>query len=168
VDHSLATPVDFRHNRLTFVLGAIAAAEALVILAAAVVLLAKPLARKVKSAAIDQAAASLSAHKTGPKTPAGKPTLPRTKTAVIVLNGNGVTGAAAAAARPVRRLGYPIRKVDNAHRSDYPHSVVMYRKGFRPEAMRLGRDLHVKIVGPLDGIRVGEMHRAQLVYVVGG
>jgi len=168
VEHSLATPVDFRRNRLTFLLGAIAAAEALVILVASVVLLAKPLARKVKSAAIDQAAASLSAHKTGPKTPTGKPTLPRTKTAVIVLNGNGITGAAAAAARPVHRLGYPIRKVDNAHRSDYPRSVVMFRKGFRPEAMRLGRDLHVKIVGPLDGIRVGEMHRAQLVYVVGG
>lgn len=167
MDHSLALDFQRRPRRLTLVLAAIAAVEAVVIVVAAIVLLAKPVARKVRSAAIDHARASL-ATKTGPETPAGKPTLPRGKTAVIVLNGNGVTGAAAAAAGPVRRIGYRIRAVDNAHRSDYPHSVVMYRKGFRPEAMRLGRDLGVNIVGPLDGIRVGELHRAQLVYLVGG
>jgi hypothetical protein len=153
---------------LTLLLGAIAAAEGIVIVVAAVFLLAKPLAHKVRDVAAHHAEASLTAHKVGPKSPPGKPTLPRSKTAVIVLNGNGVTGAAAAASRPVKRLGYRIREIGNAHRSDYPHSVVMFRKGFRPEAVRLGRDVGVTIVGPLDGIRVGELHRAQLVYVVGG
>lgn len=170
MDHSLVTPLDYGPRRLTVLLGTLAAVEALVILAAAVVLLAKPIAGHLRHAAVQQATASLmpKTPKTGPTTPAGKPQLARTKTSVLILNGNGVTGAAAAASASVKQLGYPIKAVGNAPRSDYPQSVVMYKRGFRPEGMRLGRDLHVKIVGPLDGIRVGEMHRAQLAYVIGG
>lgn len=170
MDHPLAAPIEYGPRRLTFVLGTVAAVEALVILAAGVMLLAKPIARSLRHAAVEHATASLmpKTKKTGPTTPAGRPQLPRTKTAVLVLNGNGVTGAAAAASAPVKALGYPIKAVGNARRSDYPQSVVMYKRGFRAEGLRLGRDLHVKIVGPLDGIRVGDMHRAQLAYVIGG
>ncbi len=170
MEHSLVTPLEYGPRRLTFVLGTIAAVEGLVILAVAVVMLAKPIARHLRHAAVEHATASLmpKTKKTGPASPAGKPKLSRTKTSVLVLNGNGVTGAAAAASAPVKQLGYRIKAVGNAHRSDYPQSVVMYKRGYRAEGLRLGRDLHVKIVGPLDGIRVGEMHRAQLAYVIGG
>ena len=43
----------------------------------------------------------------------------------------------------------------------------MYRPGFRAEALRLGRDLHVSMVGPLDGLRASDLHGAHLAYVVG-
>ena len=55
----------------------------------------------------------------------------------------------------------------NASRSDFTRSVVMYRKGFRPEAERLARDVGVKAVGPLDGLRPKELMGAHVAYVVG-
>jgi threonine dehydrogenase-like Zn-dependent dehydrogenase len=168
LDHSLATPLDFRQpnwRRLTVVLGVVACLEALVILVAAVVLVVKPVAHRLEHAASAQS--SIDSTKVGPRTPAGKATLDRGHLRVLVLNGNGVSGAAAAAASRLHRLGYRIGQVGNAGRSNYPKSIVMYKRGFRPEAMRLARDVRTTVVGPLDGIRVGALHGANLVYVIG-
>ena len=33
----------------------------------------------------------------------------------------------------------------------------MFRKGYQAEAARLAKDLNVKIVGPLDGLRTADM-----------
>jgi hypothetical protein len=55
----------------------------------------------------------------------------------------------------------------NAKRSDYATSVVMYRRGWEPEGRRLAHDLHVNVVGPLDGISSSSLHGAQLVVVLG-
>ena len=101
---------------------------------------------------------------------------PRTRTAarlarrqvgVLVLNGNGRHGAASAAAATVRSHGYRVRAVGNAQRMDYTRSIVMYRPGFEAEGRRLGRDLGIAIVGPLDGLRAQELHGAKAVLVVG-
>jgi hypothetical protein len=43
----------------------------------------------------------------------------------------------------------------------------MYRRGFQPEGVRLAHDLHVKVVGPLDGMKPAAMHGAQLAIVLG-
>jgi hypothetical protein len=43
----------------------------------------------------------------------------------------------------------------------------MYRKGFHAEGVRLARDLHVKIVGPLDGLAPSALRGAQLAIVLG-
>jgi hypothetical protein len=43
----------------------------------------------------------------------------------------------------------------------------MYRRGWEAEGRRLASDLHVKIVGPLDGMSVSTLHGAQLVVVLG-
>jgi hypothetical protein len=43
----------------------------------------------------------------------------------------------------------------------------MYRGGFRGEALRLARDLHVKVVGPLDGMRPAALMGGQLAIIVG-
>jgi hypothetical protein len=43
----------------------------------------------------------------------------------------------------------------------------MYRAGFAPEALRLARDLGIRMVGPLDGIRSGQLGGAHAVVVVG-
>ena len=91
---------------------------------------------------------------------------PRSKTVVLVLNGNGRTGAAAAAASRVRRRGYRIGAVTNAPRR-VSRSIVMYRPGFAGEGRRLGRDLGVRLVTPLDGMRAAQLGRAHVVFILG-
>ena len=91
---------------------------------------------------------------------------PRSKTVVLVLNGNGRTGAAAAAASRVRTRGYRIGTVTNAPRQ-VSRSIVMYRPGFAGEGRRLGKDLGVRLVTPLDGMRAGQLGRAHLVFILG-
>ncbi len=95
------------------------------------------------------------------------PRLPRTETSVLVLNGNGVSGAAATESDRLHRKGYVVAAVGNAGRSDYPRSIVMYRPGFKPEAARLARDLRVKIVSPLDGLRKSDLMGAHVAIVIG-
>jgi hypothetical protein len=98
---------------------------------------------------------------------AATPALARGRTKVIVLNGNGRQGAAASAASRVQRRGYRIEKVANASRSNFARSLVMYRPGFATEGRRLARDLGVKLVTPLDGMRVRELHGAHVVFILG-
>jgi hypothetical protein len=43
----------------------------------------------------------------------------------------------------------------------------MYRKGFQGEGERLAHDLHVHVVGPLDGLKPSALHGAQLAVVLG-
>jgi hypothetical protein len=87
---------------------------------------------------------------------------------VMVLNGNGRPGAAAAAATRVRRHGYRIGVVGNAARMSYARSLVMYRPGFEGEGRRLGRDLGIRLVSPLDGMRGAQLHGSQVVLILGG
>ena len=47
----------------------------------------------------------------------------------MVLNGNGITGAADVASVDVRNRRYVITGTGNAPRSDFPRSIVMYRLG---------------------------------------
>jgi LytR cell envelope-related transcriptional attenuator len=91
---------------------------------------------------------------------------PRAKTVVLVLNGNGRTGAASAAASRVHARGYKIGAVTNAP-SLVPRSIVMYKPGFAGEGRRLGRDLGVRLVTPLDGMRAKELGRAHVVFILG-
>jgi LytR cell envelope-related transcriptional attenuator len=100
-------------------------------------------------------------------TPAAAQALPRRKVGVLVLNGNGRTGAASVAARRVTQHGYRVRGVANASTTEYGHSIVMYRPGFRTEGARLARDLGVGIVGPLDGMRPSQLHGAHTVLILG-
>jgi hypothetical protein len=93
--------------------------------------------------------------------------LARSKVRVLVLNGNGRQGAAGAAADRLRRRGYRISAVTNAQRMDYVRSLVMYRRGFDGEGVRLGRDLGISIVGPLDGMRAAQLHGAHVVLIIG-
>ena len=100
------------------------------------------------------------------KSPAPVAKRTRHETVVLVLNGNGRTGAAAAAAARVHARGYRIGAVTNAPRL-VPRSIVMYRPGFAGEGGRLGRDLGVRLVTPLDGLRARDLGRSQLVFILG-
>jgi LytR cell envelope-related transcriptional attenuator len=99
-------------------------------------------------------------------TPAQAAKRPRAKTTVLVLNGNGRTGAAAAAASRVHSRGYRIGTVTNAPEL-VRRSIVMYRPGFAGEGRRLGKDLGVRLVTPLDGMRPKELGGAQVVFILG-
>ena len=158
------------------VVAAIAAVELILLVMLGGALLAKPTSTPTGQAT----AASTAAHaKATPKAkPRPAPTkttkaaapaqLPRRKVTVVVLNGNGRQGAAATAASRVSRRGYRIGLVANAPSHDYATSLVMYRPGFRGEASRLARDLGVKVVSPLDGVRPSQLHGAQAVLILGG
>jgi hypothetical protein len=84
----------------------------------------------------------------------------------MVLNGNGEAGAAHAAADRVQAHGYRLGDVGNAP-AIMPHSIVMFRPGFAAEGWRLARDLHVRIVRPLDGMRPSQLLGAHLVLILG-
>jgi LytR cell envelope-related transcriptional attenuator len=151
----------------TLVASAVAAVELVVILVAGVALLGKPLTEKLHDAARDRTLgvpAAKPAKK--PKIGSSSPRLGRAETAVMVLNGNGVPGAAHEAASRVRARGYSLGEVGNAKRTDFMRSVVMYRPGYRGEALRLARDMRIRIVGPLDGLGIRDLLGAHVVLVV--
>jgi LytR cell envelope-related transcriptional attenuator len=147
------------------VASAVAAVELVVLLVIGVALLARPVAEKVKEAAVAQALAP--PVKKPKAVPLGAPKLARAETAVLVLNGNGRTGAASVEADRVRAKGYQVASVGDAPRRDYARSLVMFRPGFAPEAHRLARDLRIRIVGPLDGLRPAALQGAHAVVVLG-
>ena len=95
------------------------------------------------------------------------PMQPRSETSVVVLNGNGIAGAADVAAVDVHRRHYVLTGTANAPRSDFPRSLVMYRQGFEAEAHRLAKDVGVRRVAPLDGMRASDLMGAQLALIVG-
>jgi hypothetical protein len=151
----------------TLVASAVAAIELVIILVAAVVLVGKPLTEKMHDTARDRTlGATIAAPTKKPKIGSSVAQLSRSDTSVMVLNGNGVSGAAHVAASRVRARGYSIGEVGNANRTDYMRSVVMYRPGYRGEALRLARDLRIRIVGPLDGIKVRDLMGAHLALLV--
>ena len=93
--------------------------------------------------------------------------LSRARTNVLVLNGNGVQGAAAQAASLVESRGYHVRKVGNAPHAAYAKTIVMYRPGFAREAKRFARDLNLGLVEPLDGMTTPQLRGAQIAVILG-
>lgn len=151
----------------TLVASAVAAIELVIILVAGVALVGKPLTEKMRDAARDRSlGVPAAAAQKKPKIGSSVPRLSRVETAVMVLNGNGVPGAAHEAASRVRARGYSIGEIGNATRTDFMRSVVMYRPGYRGEAIRLSRDLRIRIVGPLDGLGIRDLMGAHVVLVV--
>lgn len=149
------------------VVAAIAAVELILLVVVGLAFAAKPFTdeaeQAVKSRAADGASAAAPQAEEGP----ASPTLSRGETSVLVLNGNGVQGAAATEAGRVRVEGYLIAGTGNATRSDFRRSLVMYRPSYRGEAERLAKDLGVKRVGPLDGLRAAALQGAHVALVVG-
>jgi hypothetical protein len=173
VDHPLSAPPDalIRPWRTAaLVAAAVAAVELLLLLVIGGGALVGTVSDRVEKAATKRAlAAPAPAKETRvtrePVKAVAK--LPRTKVRVLVLNGNGRQGAASVAASRVQQRGYRIGGVANAPRSDYARSIVMYRPGFIGEGRRLGRDLGVRQVTPLDGMRVRQLQGAHLVFILG-
>ena len=167
MEHSIR-PLDLAHpwRTATVVATAVAALELILIFVLAVAAFGNPIAREVRNAAAEAEAASMRPATPKP-VPAGKPKLARGEMSVLVLNGNGRTGAAGDAAARVKLRGYLISGVGNAMRSDHTRTVVMYRPGYRAEGERLARDLRIKLAAPLDGMPLRALMGAQAVVIVG-
>lgn len=95
------------------------------------------------------------------------PLRPRAHVRVLVLNGNGVSGAAHAEAVQLQSLGYRIGGAANAPKHAYSHSMVMYIPGYAQEARRLARDTGIRLVAPVDGITPASLRTARLVVLLG-
>ena len=155
----------------TLVASLVAAIELVLLLGAGFLLLAKPLAHAMQKHAAATAFAPAKKHTVTPvihrQAPVGLPKLLRSETGVFVFNGNGRAGAASTEGNALSNLNYRVLGTGNAKRQDYATSVVMFKKGFHAEGIRLARDLHVKVVGPLDGLTPSALHGAQLAIVLG-
>ena len=165
-------------RRATLVASLIAGVELVLLLVCGVLLVAKPLTNALRSHAKKAVATShKSAVAPAPVRHAVKavkhrvvppPVLhPRADTDVLVLNGNGRTGAAHAEASKLQSIGYRVAGAVDAKRHDYATTFVMYVPGYRPEALRLARDLHVHVVGPLDGMQPSALLGGKLAVVLG-
>jgi LytR cell envelope-related transcriptional attenuator len=168
----LCVPVDAAirpWRTATFVAASIALLELVGLVVVLAVLFGGPLTKSVRHhAAANSAAAAVS-----PRAPArivrtpAVARLSRAHTHVLVLNGNGRSGAAADQALSLETLGYAAPATGNAKRANYVASIVMYRPGYRSEASRLARDAGIKVVSPLDGLRAADLKGSQLALIVG-
>jgi LytR cell envelope-related transcriptional attenuator len=149
----------------TIVASGVAAFELVLLLIVGIAIVSKPLAAHAKEAGITEATGIAKVKVASHPEPKAA-TLRRSQTSVLVLNGNGIAGAAATTASRARARGYVIRGTGNAAHN-YGRSVVMYRPGRLPEAKRLARDLGGALVGPLDGLTPRQLHGAQVVIVLG-
>jgi hypothetical protein len=166
-------------RKAALVAGTIATVELIALVVVALAFIAKPFADDPPAKTTAKAAASPSVQTeeggaVATVQAASKPTgdiaeLPRNKTRVLVLNGNGYVGAASEKAAVVRSLRYPVTGVGDAARRNFPRTIVMYRTGFLGEGQRLARDLGMPKARalPVDGMRPAELGGAHLVLVVG-
>jgi hypothetical protein len=155
-------------RRATILATLIAAVELVALCVAGFALLAKPLTHALTQEAETRAFAPVKAVAPQSKAPVvAAPKLTRFQTHVYVMNGNGRAGAASEAASRLGTHGYSISGTGNAPRDDYATTVVMFRAGFRGEAVRLAHDLDLKVVGPLDGLKPKQLMGAQIAVVLG-
>jgi hypothetical protein len=150
-------------RRATIAVSAVAAVELLLLTVVAITLFGRPVLDHFTASG---AAAATPPKRTAAPAPQQKTMLPRNEVQVMVLNGNGMAGAAAAAADRVQAHGYMLGDVGNAP-TITPHTLVMFRPGYAAEGRRLARDLHVRLVRPLDGMRPSQLLGSHLVLILG-
>jgi hypothetical protein len=177
VDHSTPLPPAQPWRAAALVAAAVATVELFILVLIGIAFATRFFAGEVDQAAtlpqapaVEQPAAAQPAPAAEQKKEqsAAKPILPRGETSVIVLNGNGIAGAAATTADRVRARGYLIAGHANAPRSDFQQSLIMFRPGFEREARRLAGDVGIRRVAPLDGIGKRDLQGAHLALIIGG
>jgi hypothetical protein len=176
VDHRADLPAPPPWRNAAFIAATVATVELLILLIVGIWLFGKFFSDEVSKATDPTTVTAAAVERRleaagqlpGQAKPDAKAVLSRGETSVLVLNGNGIGGAASEAAEQVRGDNYLIAATGNASRTDYPRSIVMFRPGFKSEAQRLARDLGLKRVGPLDGVRIRDLQGAHVALVVGG
>jgi hypothetical protein len=169
VEHAEHLRQGFPWRTATVVVGAVAALELVALIGIGATRLAAPVRAHATTAAAHSAAAPVVRKRVRHVAALPpRPLRPRAKLSVLVLNGNGVRGAAGAQAVSLQSIGYGSSRSENAPRHDYARSMVLYVPGYAQEARRLGRDSGVRIVATLDGMPRAQLKGSQLVVVLGG
>jgi GrpB-like predicted nucleotidyltransferase (UPF0157 family) len=104
--------------------------------------------------------------KHGVATTAVHPLRSRARVDVLVLNGNGVSGAAGTEATQLLARGYRHAVAADAPGS-YAQSIVLFRPGWQREARRLAHDAGIRAVTPLD-VRLPRSDRGDQVVLILG
>jgi hypothetical protein len=167
VEHAEHLPRAFPWRTATAVLGAIATIELVALIGIGATHVASSL-RAHATAAAAHAAEPVRRHVFKVVAPLSRPLRARTHLSVLVLNGNGVNGAAGSEATSLETLGYGSARSEDAPRHDYARSMVLYVPGYVQEARRLGHDARIRLVAPIDGLRKAQLKGSQLVVVLGG
>jgi hypothetical protein len=172
VDHTSRLPAPPPWRSAALIAVCVAVVELAVLVTLGVFLFGKFFAGEVAKASDPVTVARAAVEQAAPKAAAGSgaqaAALSRRETSVLVLNGNGVAGAATTMAERVRARNYTLAGTGNAPRTSFARSVVMYRPGFEGEGKRLAKDLGIRRVGPLDGLRPRALQGAHAVVIVGG
>jgi LytR cell envelope-related transcriptional attenuator len=95
-----------------------------------------------------------------------RPLRSRSRVSVLVLNGNGVSGAAGTESTQLLARGYR-HAVPGDAPTTYAQSVVLFRPGWQQEAERLARDVGIRAVTPLDVRLPGSERGYQVVLILG-
>lgn len=136
---------------------AVAVVELVVLLAVAGIKLAPSLGHHTAAAATTPASTTPAVHRFTAKVvplrvPATHARLrPRAHLSVLVLNGNGVAGAAGTLANRLLGEGYRRTASTNAPSQNYATSLVLYAPGYEREAHRLARDTRIRTTATGDG-----------------
>jgi LytR cell envelope-related transcriptional attenuator len=99
--------------------------------------------------------------------PALPPLRPRSRISVLVLNGNGVSGAAGTKATAILARGYRHAIPSDAPQLDYARSIVLFRPGWQREAGRLARDAGIRAVVTMDGRVAPAYAHVPLILILG-
>ena len=86
---------------------------------------------------------------------------------MLVLNGNGVSGAAGTEATAILARGYRHAIPGDASQLAYARSLVLFRPGWQREAERLAREVRIPTVAPLDGRVAPEYASVPLLVILG-
>jgi len=165
VQHAQPIPSSFPWRAATLVVGALAALELVALIALGAVRLAP--SHHAAAATKKQQPVHTAASAPRIKAPPAVPLRPRARVKVLVLNGNGVAGAASAEAQHLEVAGYRIGGATNAQRHDYAQSMVMFVPGWQKEARRLAHDAGVRMVAPLDGLPPRQLKGSTIVLLLG-
>ena len=165
MQHAESIPSQFPWRTTTLVVGAVAALELVALIAIGAVRLAP--SRQAVAASHKQQTVQHTAPVPHVAAPPSVPLRPRAHVKVLVLNGNGVAGAASSEAEHLQVAGYRIGGATNAQRHDYARSMVMYVPGWVKEARRLAHDAGVRMVAPLDGLPRRQLKGSTIVLLLG-
>jgi hypothetical protein len=168
VQHAEPIPTRFPWRGATLVVGAIAAVELLALVGVIALHFAPKhaVARSAAPTKVQHARPVVHATKRVAPVPS-QPLRARSVVHVLVLNGNGVQGAASTEAARLQSAGYRIGAAENAQRHDYARSMVLYMPGWVKEARRLARDAGIKLVAPVDGLTPAKLKASQAVVILG-
>jgi hypothetical protein len=170
VEHAEHLPRTFPWRAATVVVGAIAALELVALIGIGATHIASSLRVHTTAAPAHAARAAqpVRSHVVKVATPPTHALRARAGLAVLVLNGNGVNGAAGREAVSLQTLGYGSSRSQDAPRHDYARSMVLFLPGYVREARRLAHDAGVALVAPVDGMSKAQLKGSPLVVVLGG